>query len=195
MGAIVMKRAWVLSAALAGVALAGTASADGPLKSGPQVGENIPGAFHPLNVTGDAAGRRQCLVCKHGLSPVAMVFAREVSPGLVTLMKRLDEVTGKYADCEMGSFVVFLNNDEELPGELKALARQESLKHLVLATDAPAGPQDYTVAKGADVTVVLYTKHTVKANHSFRKGELTPRAIDQVVADVAKILPPGKAGK
>jgi hypothetical protein len=33
-----------------------------PLKSGPQVGEEIPGTFLPLNVTGADAGKKRCLV-------------------------------------------------------------------------------------------------------------------------------------
>ncbi len=36
--------------------------ADEALKSGPQVGKSLPGAFHPLNVTGDQAGKKHCLV-------------------------------------------------------------------------------------------------------------------------------------
>jgi hypothetical protein len=32
------------------------------LKSGPAVGKNIPGPFHPLNVTGSQAGEKHCLV-------------------------------------------------------------------------------------------------------------------------------------
>jgi hypothetical protein len=36
--------------------------ADDALKSGPPVGKNIPGAFHPLNLTGASAGKKNCLV-------------------------------------------------------------------------------------------------------------------------------------
>lgn len=36
--------------------------ADDALKSGPQPGKNIPGAFHPTNVTGAKAGKKHCLV-------------------------------------------------------------------------------------------------------------------------------------
>ena len=46
-----------------------------------------------------------------------------------------------------------------------------------------------SVAKDADVTVVLYTNRTVKANHTFKKGDLKVPDIDRIVADVAKILP------
>jgi hypothetical protein len=48
--------ACVFTAAVA-VAVAGQA-----LESGPQAGKNIPGAFHPLNVTGGQAGKKHCLV-------------------------------------------------------------------------------------------------------------------------------------
>ena len=46
-----------LAALVATIALAGDA-----LKSGPAAGSNIPGAFHPLNVTGSSAGKKNCLV-------------------------------------------------------------------------------------------------------------------------------------
>ena len=31
-------------------------------KSGPQAGDRLPGAFHPTNVTGAQAGKKNCLV-------------------------------------------------------------------------------------------------------------------------------------
>ena len=46
---------------LAALASAGVL-ADEALKSGPQAGTNIPGAFHPLNCTGKSAGKKNCLV-------------------------------------------------------------------------------------------------------------------------------------
>jgi hypothetical protein len=41
--------------------LAFSAVAAGP-KSGPQVGERIPGPFNPYNVTGEDAGLKRCQV-------------------------------------------------------------------------------------------------------------------------------------
>jgi hypothetical protein len=38
------------------------AMAGDTLKSGPPVGKNIPGPFHPLNITGGQAGQKHCLV-------------------------------------------------------------------------------------------------------------------------------------
>ena len=56
------------------------------------------------------------------------------------------------------------------------------------AIDNAAGPKAYNIAKDADVTVLLYTDFEVKANHSFRKGDLNDAAITKVVADVSKII-------
>ena len=39
-----------------------SATAGDALKSGPPVGKNIPGPFHPLNLTGAKAGEKHCLV-------------------------------------------------------------------------------------------------------------------------------------
>jgi hypothetical protein len=183
-----MKTSRIL-ATLALVALVGSALAAEKIASGPQVGKNIPGPFHPLNITGKAAGEKNCLVCQNGDNPVAMVFARETSPGLTKLMKKIDEATGKNSTANMGSFVVFLNDKEGLDKELLKMAREAGLKHLILSIDNPAGPKDYQVAKDADVTVVLYTQRNVKANHAFKKGELKDADIDAIVADVAKIVP------
>lgn len=48
-------------ASLVALLLVGGVRAE-PLKSGPSVGKGIPGVFHPLNVTGEAAGEKRCLV-------------------------------------------------------------------------------------------------------------------------------------
>jgi len=57
-----MRKRYVFAAlALTALAAACEAQGDG-LKSGPQVGTQIPGPFHPLNVTGEAAGKKNCLI-------------------------------------------------------------------------------------------------------------------------------------
>lgn len=160
------------------------------LVSGPQVDQKVPGPFHPLNVTGDKAGEKFCLFCLNGENPVAMIFAREVEPELTTLIKKIDVVTEKNKNTEMGSFVVFLSDKEGLDKELKDLAKENELKKIVLAIDQPAGPAKYKVAKEANVTVVLYTDRVVKANYAFKKGQLKDQDIEQIVNDVSKIVPP-----
>src|SRR5690348_5287479 len=105
---------------LVALLLVGTARAAGePIKSGPQVNEELAGPFEPLNVTGEEAGKKACLYCKNGVNPVAMVFARELTPEVSKLIKRIDACTAKNSGCDMGSFVVFLSDDEKLAEKLK----------------------------------------------------------------------------
>jgi hypothetical protein len=53
---------YAAGATLAAALLAGGVIAAEALESGPQVGKTIPGPFNPLNVTGDDAGQKRCLV-------------------------------------------------------------------------------------------------------------------------------------
>lgn len=48
-------------AAMAGLFLAVSVGAE-EIKSGLQPGEKLPGPFHPLNITGSKAGKKNCLV-------------------------------------------------------------------------------------------------------------------------------------
>jgi hypothetical protein len=187
-----MKTHRIVGLSLAGVLLVSAAFAAGAVKSGPQVDEDVPGPFHPLNVTGSKAGKKNCLYCQNGSNPVAVVFAREVTPEVTKLIKKLDECTAKNEECKMGSYVVFLCEKEGLEKDLKAMADKEKLSKIVLSIDNPAGPQEYKISKDADVTVLLYTKHIVKANHAFKKGELKDKDIETVVKDLSKILPEKK---
>jgi hypothetical protein len=128
-----------------------------------------------------------------------MVFAREISDPLTSLVKKIDAATVKNSDCSMGSFVVFLNDDEGLEPKLKDLAEKEKLEKIALAIDTPSGPPRYDIARDADITVVLYhgayAKGAVKANYAFRKGEMKEPDIDRIVANLVKILPEDKKKK
>lgn len=179
---------YVLTVAVVALALVVGVRAQQPLKSGPQAGEKVPGPFHPLNITGDYAGEKHCLYCEMGPNPVAMVFAREVTPAVAKLAKQIDEANLKNTKKGMGSFVVFLSNSEELPKQAKDMAEKEKLKTIILSVDNPAGPTRYNVAKDADVTVVLYNEFVVSTNHAFRKGELNDQAVTKVVEEIAKIV-------
>jgi hypothetical protein len=159
-----------------------------PLKSGLQPGENITTIFEPVNINGEHAGEPYCLICENGLSPVAMVFAREVNAPLLKLLGKLDAAAVKHKGQELGSFVVFLDESDKLRDQLAATAKQQGFQRLVLSTFASAGPEGFKVAQDADVTVVLYQEHKVQANHAFRRGELTDSASDKIIADLPKIL-------
>ena len=176
--------------------LSAISGAGGALKSGPQIGVEVPGPFHPLNVTGEHAGKKACLYCLNSGKPTAVVFAREATPAVANLLKQLDEATAKNDKAGMGSFAVFCSSSDGLDKQLEKLASTQKLAKLVLSIDNPAGPKGYDIAKDAEVTVLLYKTLDEKdgftarvlANHAFRKGELNDSAIAKVVADVAKIV-------
>ncbi len=186
-----MKKSLAVAALLAAlfVVRAGLAEDATGIKSGPQLGENArPQPFLPLNINGPTPGEKQCLVCRNGNNPVAMIFARDPNPALIALIKNLDTVTVKNKDKSMGSFAVFCNDSEGLEAKLKELAKAADLKEFTLAIDAPTGPAPYNIAKEADVTVVLYNKSTVIANYAFKKGEMKDGDVAKITADVSKIL-------
>jgi hypothetical protein len=167
----------------------GTVIAADAIQSGPQVGENArPKPFFPLNINGASAGKKACQVCRNGDNPAVMIFAREPSLMLNNLIKKVDAETVKNKSNKMGSFAVFCNDAESLEKQLKELAEKEKLQEFVLTIDNPTGPEPYKVAKDADVTVVLYNKSKVIANYAFKKGELSEKAIEKIMADVPKIL-------
>ncbi|HKI38187.1 MAG TPA: hypothetical protein VKA46_40410 [Gemmataceae bacterium] len=162
-----------------------------PVRSGPQVEEDVPGPFEPLTLNGRLPGQKDCQFCLNGRNPVAMIFARSLTGPVTTLIKKLDAETAAHADAHMGSCVIFLSNDKSLPDKLKDLAGKEKIEHTVLGIYARDGPHEYKISKDAEVTVLLYREVVVKANHAFGKGQLSDSAIDEVIADLPKILAKG----
>ena len=120
-----------------------------------------------------------------GNVPVAAVFAREITPGLTSLVKKLEQSAseGKKA----GAFVVLMTDDDKAEAKLKELAEKENLKKVVLMVDNPAGPSDYKIAKEADVTVLLYEKKEVKKNFAFEKGKFTDKDAAEVAAAMKEL--------
>lgn len=155
------------------------------VKSGPQVGEEVPGPFHPLNVTGTHAGKKHCLYCQNAGNPVAVVFARDVTPQVAKLLKKLDAETVK--SNSMGSYAVFCSDTQGLEEKLKDVAGKAKLSKLILSIDNPAGPKEYNIAKDAEVTVVLYREFNVRANFAFAKGQLRDSDIEAIASSVSKI--------
>ncbi len=181
-----MRRTLLIASVLSLVAVLGV-QAQNSVKSGPQVGEKVPGPFHPLNINGEKAGKKNCLYCANGPAPVAVVFARELTPGVTKLIKKLDAATVQNNGKGMGSYAVFMSDDAKLQGKLETLAKNADLKKLILSIDNPAGPKDYNIAKGAAVTVLLYNEFVVASNYAFSKADLSDADINRIVGDVAKI--------
>lgn len=168
--------------------LGGLVGAD-EAKFGLNVGDKVPGPFHPLNVNGEDAGKKACLYCKAGDSPTVAVFARDPgTPALQKLIAQLDEAATKYSKQELNAFVVFCSDESGLEPRLKDVAEKAKLKNVVLAIDAPQGPEKYGIARDVEVLVLVYKDRRVVGNHTFSKGKLDDKAVEAVAADVAKIV-------
>ncbi len=186
-----MRARWISAvAALVILQTLTTAVRAEPVRSGPQVGQSLPGPFKPLNVNGPDAGQKACLYCRYGTRPVVMIFAREITPTVRTLIQRLEAATAANTDSSLGSCVIVCSDSESIAGQLAVLAQQDRLNQVILAVYKATGPTSYNIAPDADLTVLLYSHVEVKANHAFRKGEFTEQHIAAILADLSKILPP-----
>jgi hypothetical protein len=103
------------------------------------------------------------------------------------LVKKLDEATSKNKDAKLASYVVFLDDADELEKKLKSVAEKEKLQKTILLIDNPTGPKGFKIEKDAAVTVILYKKKTVESNFAFKKGELNDKAIEKILNDIPKI--------
>lgn len=115
-----------------------------------------------------------------------VIFAREVSDSLTSLVKAIDKLTSEHQTDKLGSFVVFCNDDEELSDRLKKLADKADIQKCILTIDKPDGPPGYKIAKEADVTVIYYRKRKVLLNRAFEKGKLDEPSIQAIVQSIQK---------
>ena len=115
------------------------------------------------------------------------VFARKTSEPLASLVKQIDKKIGE--NSALKSFVVIVPKKGDKPAnDLKKLAKDASIKHVPLTIgESPDGPPDYELAKDADITVLMWNRHTVKVNHAY-KGVLTGDNIRDIVTDIRKVL-------
>ncbi|MCX7419534.1 MAG: hypothetical protein NT013_08355 [Planctomycetia bacterium] len=179
----------VLSVALVASAMFASALIAAELKSGLQPGD-APPPYTVKDITGPSEGKSLCYRCKFGGRPVVNIFAREMTPEVVALVKKIDGVVGENGEKKMAAFVTLLTeNPDKDEAKLKEVAKKEGLKNIPLTVfDGIAGPEDYKIAEKADVTVMMWVGSNVKVNHAFAKGELKAENTKAIVADTKKIL-------
>ncbi len=130
-----------------------------------------------------------------GYDLTALIFAREVSGPLTSLVKTIDkqlaEVSARHKRADkFGVFVVFCNDDAGMNQQLKDLSAKEKLKHVVLCTTRSSGPPRYQVAKEADLTVVVYANsEDVTANFPLKRGELNEDRSRAIIKALTQVLP------
>ena len=159
------------------------------LKSGLEKGES-PAAFNVKDITGPNKGKSLCYRCQYGAKPVATVFTREITDEVATLVKEIDEQVGANQDKKMCAFVVLLTDDADAGAkQLEKLAADKKITNVPLTVyDGVAGPESYKISKDAGVTVLMWNKQRVQANHAFAPGKLTGDDVKKIAADTGKIL-------
>ncbi len=119
-----------------------------------------------------------------------VVFAREITDNLTSLVKQIDASVGENKGKGLKAFVVLLTDDPDAGSkQLDELAKKHDIKNTPLTIyEGVSGPEKYKIAKDADVTVLMWTKRRVQVNHAFAKGKLTDETVKTVVGDTSKIL-------
>jgi hypothetical protein len=124
-----------------------------------------------------------------------LIFVRETSDPLTGLVKKIDTLVDAEADKAarpVGAYVIFVGAADGLDKQLRDMGEKEALKRVSLCIGDP--PDDYEVAKEADVTVVIYKvgkrrDEKVTANFALRKGDLDDAKADAIVKALAEALP------
>jgi len=211
----VTRRLLPLTAALCLLAAFATAQQpapkDGPGKAatrdvgkgaGPQApGQNLPGPFHPFNVTGPYANHFHCPVSDHNLDPGVLIFTNDltVTPPLRKLLSGLDGAIDKNPAVRLAAAATFLSDDlpnvvedddkrEELKAKVQEIANSLALKHVVLGLDSRPDVAKYLREENVALTVVLYKKFQVVRRDALSREKVTDAAVQQILADVAAQL-------
>jgi hypothetical protein len=133
-----------------------------------------------------------------GYGLVALIFAREVSDPLISLVKAID---GHLERCDVvlrpgrerpGVHVVFCSDDPGLKERLDKLIAKEGIRHVVfsISKNSSQGPPRYRVAREAELTVVLYAGlNRVVANYALDSVDLTADLRGEILKSVRTILP------
>jgi hypothetical protein len=102
-------------------------------------------------------------VDEYGL--VALIFAREVSDPLISLVKAIDRELAtarnfRGSNEKPGVHLVFCSDDPNLKPELDKVIAREGIKHVVfsISKDKAQGPRKYRVAREVELTVVVYAE-------------------------------------
>jgi K+ transporter len=120
-----------------------------------------------------------------------MLFARDVTGPLSSLLKQFDAAVAKHKEADLRSFAVFLTEDAEaIEAKLKTLAEKEKISESVPLTivEDVAGPEPYKINKDAEVTVILYNKGKVVSNFAYKAGQMKEKDVKTIAAAIPKLL-------
>jgi hypothetical protein len=169
------------------------ARAGDPVASGLGPGQR-PGPYSSLVAVGPQRGQLHCFICETENRPAAILFARTLSEPLGKLARQLDQAVLANKGADMRGWITVLNDDHlNVDAEAQQWSRKYGLRAMPVGVYEDAGgPATYRLARGADVTVLLFVNQKVVRNFAFRAGELNDERIAEVVKALPEILPQKK---
>jgi hypothetical protein len=168
-----------------------------------QVGQNLPGPFHPYNATGPKAGRYHCLVSAAGLEPGVLLFARglEDNDAFKDLLKRLEGMVARNPQARLHVFVVFHGDTLPDPADdddkrddaakkLEKLSETLALRHVVLSLGGKSELAKYKLNAEAPLNAVLFNKYKIAAYHALAADKVAKdsKELEAIAADVVDKL-------
>jgi hypothetical protein len=172
------------------VCAADQADPKGPaaLQSGLKVGEKVP-TFYVRAITGPLKNKSVCYVCRNGDRPVVMLFVRQITPELKTLLKKIDDEVDGHRASGLRSFAVFIAGDgKELLPQVQTLAFDEKINLPLTIAAAPSdGSAGRSIHPDAAVTIILYREQVVAANFAFRADELKAEQTATVLKSIRSL--------
>lgn len=118
------------------------------------------------------------------------VFTRRLSDDLTGLVKKIDETVAKNSDKKMAAFVIYLSDEPDTAeSKLKGLAKTLNISKTPLTTfETAEGPDNYKIARDADVTITMWNKFKVVSSRGFSKDKITDKDVEKVISDANSLL-------
>lgn len=159
------------------------------VKSGLEPGSYV-APFFVRDITGPAKGESLCYRCRYGGRPVVGIFARDVDESLTQLVQQVDKQVEKNRDQKLSAFVVLLTDDPDADAsKLTKLAETAKVRNVPLTLfDGQTGPQDYKIAKDANLNVMMWVGGKVKVNQAFAKEKLAKKQLASLDKATGTIL-------
>lgn len=152
--------------------------------------------FCETYVAGENAGKARSLICDLAGRPAVLVYAREIDPNVVTLLRKLDVVAQQGKEQKMLSSCVLVTKTDDDRSALRVLTEGKKLDATILATHPlqdhgyyfGSNPTRHRLPSEAAVTVIVLQKLKVQSSYAFRKGELKDANIAEIVKAANKLL-------
>lgn len=168
-----------------------------PLQSGYRVGERVLPLLPEYRINGHTAGRTGSLTCMYMYQPVVVIYTREITPPLIRLAKKVDQITAKYTvrplppyKDRLASYMVLVCDSKDREKELKELVEKEKIEAMTIALVVVKEGLFLNKLGEAETTILLTgPRAVIKASHAFRKGELTDKDAERILAELSRIRP------